>query len=97
MTQSDVPLVEGKDVYIEFTYVPGVRENEAAYTARFTGKKIVFDSTKQIKFHYNNNKFVVNNETNLAERDRLFLKYYSTTKNLEDTYEETQTIHVGNR
>ena len=91
----DPPLVEGTDVFITFTYVPGIRENEAAYTARFTGKKIVFDSTKQIKFHYNNNKFVVNNETNLAERDRLFLKYYSTTKNLEDTYEETQTIHVG--
>jgi hypothetical protein len=91
----DPPLVAGTDVFIKFTYVPGIRENEASYTAKFTGKKIVFDSTKQIKFHYNNTKSVVNNETKLAERDSLFLKYYTTINNTAEENSENQTIHIG--
>ena len=91
---NDVPLVEGKDVYIEFTYVPGVRENEAEYVARFTGKKIVFDSKKQVKFFYNNNKLVVDNETSLAERDKLFLKYYTTLANDSSSGLE-ELINIG--
>ena len=53
--ENEPALVAGEDVFITFTYVPGVRENEAEYIARFTGKKIVFDSLKQVKFFYNNN------------------------------------------
>jgi len=91
---NDVPLVEGKDVYITFTYVPGVRENEAEYVAKFTGKKIVFDSKKQVKFFYNNDKLVVDNETSLAERDKLFLKYYTTVASDSSSGRE-ELINIG--
>ncbi len=92
---TDNALEEGKDIYITFTYVAGIRENEAEYIAKFTGKKIVFDSTDQIKFFYNNNKFVVDNETNLSERDTLFVKYYSTVENLETDSTSNLPIHLG--
>ena len=92
--ENEPALVAGEDVYITFTYVPGVRENEAEYIARFTGKKIVFDSLKQVKFFYNNNKLVVDNETNLAERDKLFLKYYTTVKS-EGTGQTEELINIG--
>ena len=91
---NDVALVEGKDIYISFTYVPGVRENEAEYVATFTGKKIVFDSKKQVKFFYNNDKLVVDNETNLAERDKLFLKYYTTIAN-DSSNGLNELINIG--
>ena len=88
-------LNDGEDVFITFTYKPGVRENEAEYVAKFTGKKVIFESTDQVKFFYSNNKFIVDNETNLTERDILLLNYYSTTVGGESTNTSQQTMKVN--
>ena len=92
---TDVPLTEGTDVYITFTYSAGVRANEAEYTARFSGKKVIFESTDQVKFFYSNKKFVVDNETNLAERDLILLNYYTTTLDGNTTIVEPDSMKIN--
>ena len=93
----DVALVPGEDVYITFTYSAGFRANEAEYVATFNGKKVVFESTEQVKFFYSNDTFVVDNETNLANRDILLLNYYTATvsSNLTTVADENVTLNVG--
>jgi hypothetical protein len=63
------------DVFVKFTYDSGIRDNEAEYTAKFTGKKVAFESRDQVKFFYGNTTDVIDNETNLAKRDTIFLNY----------------------
>ncbi|HAW04081.1 MAG TPA: hypothetical protein DCW83_05295, partial [Saprospirales bacterium] len=75
--ENDAPLVEGQDVFVTLSYNSGIRESEAEYKIKFTGRKIVFASTEQIKFYYGNEDLVVDNETNLAERDKLLINYYN--------------------
>jgi len=69
-------LVPGQDVFLELSYNPGIRDSEAEYVVSFTGKRIVFESNDQVKFFYGNNEMIVDNETNLAERDSLLINYY---------------------
>jgi hypothetical protein len=66
------------DVSVLFTYKSGIRDNEAEYTATFTGKKIAFESSEQVKFYYGNTTDVVDNETNLTQRDTIYLNYLSS-------------------
>ena len=66
------------EVHVVFTYDSGIRENETEYTATFTGKKIAFESREQIKFYYGNTTDVIDNETNLSQRDTVYLNYLST-------------------
>ena len=73
---NDDPLVNYEDVFITLSYNPGIRAAEAEYTAKFYGKKVVFESEKDVKFFYNNNKKVVDIETNLAHKDRIVMDYY---------------------
>ena len=73
---NDAPLVDYEDVFITLSYNPGIRTAEAEYTAKFYGKKVVFESEKDVKFFYNNNKKVVDIETNLAHQDRIVMDYY---------------------
>jgi len=63
------------DVQVIFTYTSGLRDTESEYLATITGKKIAFESRDQVKFYYSNNDIVVDNETNLAERDLLLINY----------------------
>ena len=82
-------------VFLILSYTPGIRENEAEYTVKFTGSKIVFESIDQVKFHYGNEEMVVDNETNLAERDSLLINYYDVSENtnaIENTVEDEITI-----
>ena len=67
--------ITGK-IAVFYKYEPGIRTNEAEYTAYIKGKKIVFESTDQVKFYYGNKDIVVDNETNLAERDKILINYY---------------------
>ena len=61
-----------------YKYEPGIRTNEAEYTAYIKGlKKIVFESRDQVKFYWGNKDIVVDNETNLAERDKILINYYN--------------------
>lgn len=64
------------EILVELSYNPGVRTSEAEYTARFTGKKVVFESEDDVKFFYSNNEKVVDIETNLAHQDRIKIDYY---------------------
>jgi len=66
------------DVYVVFNYNSGIRDNESEYTAKFTGKKVAFESRDQIKFFYGNTTDVIDNETNLTKRDKILLSYLST-------------------
>ena len=63
-------------VKVSFTYNPGIRQNEAEYSASVVGKRVVFESYDQVKFYYGNKEMVVDNETNLAERDKILINYY---------------------
>ena len=93
--ENDAPLVEGQDVFVTLSYNSGIRESEAEYKIKFTGRKIVFSSTEQIKFYYGNEDLVVDNETNLAERDKLLINYYNgdrTETIINDTITKYMTI-----
>ena len=68
--------ITGK-IIVFYKYEPGVRTNEAEYTAYIKGKKVVFESRDQVKFYYGNKDIVVDNETNLAERDKVLINYYN--------------------
>ena len=72
----DEPLVKGQDIYVELSYNPGIRTSDAEYTARFYGKKVVFESESDVKFFYNNTKKVVDVESNLAVQDKIIMDYY---------------------
>ena len=65
------------EVSVLFTYSSGIRDNEAEYTATFTGKKIAFESRDEVKFFYGNTTDVIDNETNLSQRDTIYLNYLS--------------------
>ena len=89
-------LVPGTDVFLELTYNPGIRDNEAEYTVSFTGKRIVFESNDQVKFYYGNNEMVVDNETNLAERDQLLINYYDVqADSVAVDNVQTDTVAIG--
>ena len=84
-------------VFIELTYNSGLRESEAEYKVKFTGKKIVFASNNDVKFYYSNEDLIVNNETNLANRDSILINYLTNTNNAApaDLPEATVTIGYG--
>ena len=87
-------LVPGQDVFLTLSYNPGIRETEAEYKVAFTGTRIVFSSKDQVKFYYGNEEMVVDNETNLAERDKLLINYYDVATDGVpiDTTEEDSVI-----
>ena len=68
--------ITGK-ISVFLKYDPGLRTSEAQYTAFVKGKKVVFESLEQVKFYYGNEEIIVDNETNLAERDKLLINYYN--------------------
>ncbi len=68
--------ITGK-IQVFLKYEAGMRTSEAQYTAHIKGKKVVFESLEQVKFYYGNEDIVVDNETNLAERDKLLINYYN--------------------
>ena len=74
--ENDPVLVQGSDIYITLSYNPGIRTSDAEYTARFYGKKVVFESESDVKFFYNNTSKVVDIETNLAYQDKIKIDYY---------------------
>ncbi len=73
------------EVHVVFTYNSGIRDNETEYTATFTGKKIAFESRDQVKFFYGNTTDVIDNETNLSQRDTVYLNYLSAGSSITGT------------
>jgi len=63
------------DIQVTFTYTSGLRDMESEYLATIPGKNIAFESRDQVKFYYSNNTMVIDNETNLAERDLVLINY----------------------
>jgi hypothetical protein len=88
--------ITGK-VMVHYKYDSGIRTNEAEYTAYIKGKKIVFESRDQVKFYYGNKDVIVDNETNLAERDKILINFYDRGSPGTDTPEDDgkQTIVIG--
>ena len=87
-----------QDIAVLFTYKSGIRDNEAEYAATFTGKKIAFESREQVKFYYGNTTDVVDNETNLSQRDTIYLNYLSsgTAVPSGSSYNVTdETVNIG--
>jgi len=84
------------EIHVVFNYTSGIRDNESEYLTQFTGKKIAFESRDQVKFFYGNKTDVVDNETNLSQRDVIFLNYLSgqTASNYSSTT-NTPTVTVG--
>ena len=68
--------ITGK-IQVFLKYDPGMRTSEAQYTAHVKGKKVVFESREQVKFYYGNEDIIVDNETNLAQRDKLLINYFN--------------------
>ena len=68
--------ITGK-IAVFYKYDAGLRTNEAEYTAYIKGKKVVFESRDQVKFYYGNKDIVVDNETNLAQRDKILINYFA--------------------
>ena len=85
------------DVRVVFTYDSGIRETDAEYTATFTGKKIAFESREQVKFFYGNTTNVIDNETNLSQRDTIYLNYLSTgsTSSGSGISVTDETVNIG--
>ena len=84
------------EIHVIFNYTSGIRDNESEYIAQFTGKKVAFESRDQVKFFYGNTTDVIDNETNLSQRDTIFLNYLSgqTSSNYDSTT-NNPTVVVG--
>ena len=84
------------EIHVVFNYTSGIRDNESEYIAQFTGKKVAFESRDEVKFFYGNNTSVVDNETNLSERDTIFLNYLAGQTNSNySSSTTTPTLVVG--
>ena len=84
------------DVYVDFDYSSGIRDNESEYVAKFTGKKVAFESRDQVKFFYGNTTDIIDNETNLSKRDKILLSYLSTdVDNVEHKSVDDEEIAIG--
>ena len=84
------------EIHVVFNYTSGIRDNESEYMAEFTGKKVAFESRDEVKFFYGNNTSVVDNETNLSQRDTIFLNYLAGQTNSDySTSSTTPTVVVG--
>ena len=85
------------DVYVDFNYSSGIRDNESEYVAKFTGKKVAFESRDQVKFFYGNTTNVIDNETNMSKRDAIFLNYLEEAPTLKgvDTNDSGKKVTVG--
>ena len=84
------------EIHVVFNYTSGIRDNESEYIAQFTGKKVAFESRDEVKFFYGNNTSVVDNETNLSERDTIFLNYLSgQTSSNYDSSTNNPIVIVG--
>ena len=85
------------EVHVVFTYNSGIRETDAEYTATFTGKKVAFESREQVKFFYGNTTNVIDNETNLSQRDSIYLNYLSTgsTSSGSGISVTDETVNIG--
>ena len=83
------------DVSVLFNYKSGIRDNEAEYTATFTGKKVAFESRDQVKFFYGNTTNVIDNETNLSKRDTIFFNHLSTSTSTGSGLVYNDPITVG--
>jgi hypothetical protein len=84
-------------VKFKITYIPGFRRNDSEFLISFDGKKIVFDSNKEVKFYYSNGDIVVDQKTNLSKQDKLFINYYSGDATLDSivTSTENDRLTVG--
>lgn len=82
------------DISVTFNYNYGIRETEAEYRATFTGKRVAFESREQVKFFYGNTTDVIDNETNLSQRDTIYLNYLAPgeTTSTGTTYSATDEI-----
>ena len=83
------------DVFVVFNYNSGIRDNESQYTAKFTGKKVAFESRDQVKFFYGNTTNVIDNETNLSKRDTIFFNHLSTSTSTGSGISYNDPITVG--
>ena len=84
------------EIHVVFNYTSGIRDNESEYVAEFTGKGVAFESRDEVKFFYGNNTNVVDNETNLSQRDTIFLNYLSgETASNYSASTNTPTVTVG--
>jgi hypothetical protein len=83
------------DVSVLLNYKSGIRDNEAEYTATFTGKKVAFESRDQVKFFYGNSTNVIDNETNLSKRDTIFFNHLSTSTSTGSGLVYNDPITVG--
>jgi len=92
-TTTDVP----QEVHVVFNYNSGIRDNESQYIAKFTGKKVAFESRDQVKFFYGNTTDVIDNETNLSKRDTIFLNYLKadTPSSGTPTVDSGKKVTVG--
>ena len=89
----ETQLRPGTDIFITLSYNQGSRAADAEYTIRFQGKKVVFESEGDVKFFYNNNKKIVDVETNLAHQDKIKIDYYDNTfSNVVKRTQETNMI-----
>lgn len=87
-------------LYIKVEYRPGIRRTESRFIATLFGKNIVFESRDQVKFFYSNgNDIVIDNETNKANNDILFINYaegnYIETNRDAETNDYTITVGYG--
>ena len=85
---SAVDLKPDDGIFIELYYNPTEKTSEAEYTVRFTGKNVIFESERDVTFHYGNEEKVIDVETNLSVQDHITFDFYS------DTETETNTTNM---
>lgn len=97
--QSEIDEIEASGLYVKVEYKPGIRRTESRFVATIVGKNIVFESRDQVKFFYSNNlDTVIDNETNKAENDAIYINYHSgyiQEKGLSESEEYTLTVGYG--
>lgn len=97
--QSEIEAIEASGLYVKVEYKPGIRRTESRFIATIVGKNIVFESRDQVKFFYSNNlDTVIDNETNKAANDAIFINYHSgyiQEKGLSESEEYTLTVGYG--
>ena len=79
---SDVKPTSG--IFVELYYNPTEKASEAEYTVRFYGKNVIFESEKDVTFHYGNEEKVIDVDTNLAVQDHITFDFYSETETEEN-------------
>lgn len=85
------------ELILDVTYKPGYRNINSEFIITFTGTDIILDSANNVKFYYSNGDIVIDNKTNLINRDKVSISYFGSSTSGSGATSETTTdvMNIG--